>query len=139
MVDSINKEIELVKARLEKLQREHETEQERERLLGEAFRRFQHDLQVADIDFDCFVETYLSDIKKSIRRIEGNRAVQRSNQNRARVKATLKIPAGSYTCIPTASDPDKVFVVSPRGPRPKEVREYAEKVGLEQFLAECKL
>ncbi|MCU7916277.1 MAG: hypothetical protein KZQ65_10395 [Candidatus Thiodiazotropha sp. (ex Gloverina cf. vestifex)] len=50
---------------------------------------------------------------------------------------TIKIPAGKYGNLP--AEPDKVFNVKEKGPRPKALKSYAEEIGLEAFLAQCRL
>jgi hypothetical protein len=49
----------------------------------------------------------------------------------------VKIPAGKYTNIP--SEPETLFEVKEKGPRPKVLKNYAEEVGLEQFLDQCRV
>ena len=52
-------------------------------------------------------------------------------------KVSVKIPAGKYGNLPGA--PDKVFEVKEKGPRPKALKEYAEKVGLQAFFDQCRI
>jgi hypothetical protein len=64
------------------------------------------------------------------------RAVKKAGRRgtKRKAKTTVKIPAGQYT-IP--SEPDRVFEVKDKGPRPKALKAHAEEIGLERFMAEC--
>jgi len=63
--------------------------------------------------------------------------VKKKRQKRKAPVVTVKIPAGRYANIPEA--PDQVFEVKEKGARPKLLKAYAEQVGLERFLQECRL
>ncbi|MCP4995317.1 MAG: hypothetical protein GY934_16295 [Gammaproteobacteria bacterium] len=144
-----NKEIETLKTRLAALEAEQEREQLIQTALDKARENLLSTLKEAGVSFDEFVRFSYKDIRKVVNKIEREKAKQsietkpqqkvtkKSVKKGRRVKAaktTVKIPAGQYTGVP--GEPDKVFSVKEKGPRPKALKAYAEEVGLEVLLSQ---
>lgn len=144
------KEINALKARLARLEAaEAKAEMQRERL-ATAFNTLQENLKEAGLPLSAFVSAYYKEIKKVITRIENKnpglaeqvtrkKAAKTVSKRRRKRKAktVIKIPAGRYSNVP--ADPEKVFEVKEKGPRPKLLKAYAEEVGQEAFLQQCRV
>ncbi|MCU7795797.1 MAG: hypothetical protein KZQ75_01565 [Candidatus Thiodiazotropha sp. (ex Myrtea spinifera)] len=107
-------------------------------------------LREKSISFEAYVRSNYLKIKRIVAKTEKEKAQsdtppQRAIKKRAtgrrrkssKVTVTIKIPAGKYGNLP--AEPDKVFNLKEKGPRPKALKSYAEEIGLEAFLAQCRL
>ncbi len=55
----------------------------------------------------------------------------------SRKKKPIKIPGGRYTNIPP--DMEVIHTVRDKGPRPKLIKAWAEEIGEERFMEECRI
>jgi len=147
------KEIESLRNRLASLEAEQERENRERETLDKAQAELLATLDGADISFDAYVRCFIKDIRKILTRIDREQAkrpgtvieskprskkqVAKKRKRRSKPAVTVKIPAGSYSNIP--AEPEKVFLVKEKGPRPKVLKAYAEKIGLDAFLAQCRM
>ncbi len=145
------KEIEALRAKIEKLEQQQEKEtKEREALEG-AHQHITQVLEEAGLSFETFVRFNYKTIRRIVTKIDKEEAKReqpekapakkkvsvKRRRKAARAKTTVKIPAGKYTHVP--SEPDTVFEVKDKGPRPKVLKAYAEEVGLDDFFAQCRV
>ena len=146
------KEIDSLRSKLAALEAEQEREEKERAVLEQAQTQLFSTLESSGITFESFVRCFFKDIRKLITKIEleqskiasakpGKRVVRKKMVKKtkrvARPKVRVKIPAGRYTNIPV--DLEKVFEVKDKGPRPKVLKAYAEEIGLEAFLAQCRI
>lgn len=151
MATQRQKEIDSLRSKLAHLEAEQEREEQERAILEQAQVQLLSTLESSGITFESFVRCFFKDIRKLVTKIEfeqsksasakpGKRIVRkkltRKTKRTARPKVRVKIPAGRYTNIP--ADPEKVFEVKDKGPRPKVLKAYAEEIGLEAFLAQCR-
>lgn len=146
------KEIEALRVQIAKLEEQQEREaQERKALEGTNQKIFDL-LEQAGLSLEAFIRFNLKAAKRVMSKIEREEAKsvpatkapakKRVAKKAARrgakrkVKTTVKIPAGKYT-IPT--EPDRIFEVKDKGPRPKALKAHAEEIGLERFMTECRI
>lgn len=94
-------------------------------------------LEDSGIKFEEYVANYAREYRRAVDKAEGTSSGRGRRRAAGSAKSKVKIPAGTYNNIP--SEPDRTFEVKEKGPRPKAVREYAEEVGLEAFLARCRV
>jgi hypothetical protein len=146
---SRKKEIDALKARIAKLEQQQEKEEKERIALEETRDSILKILDDADVSFEAFVRFNYKTIRRIVSKIDKEQAkperpvkaatkkkvVKKRGRKSARPKTTVKIPAGKYTNIP--SEPESLFEVKEKGPRPKVLKNYAEEVGLEQFLEQC--
>jgi hypothetical protein len=151
MATQRQKEIASLRSKLAHLEAEQEREEQERAMLEQAQAQLLSTLESSDISFESYVRCFFKDIRKLITKIEleqkktsstkttkqriSKKAVKKTRRA-ARPKTRVKIPAGQYTNIPT--DPQKVFEVKDKGPRPKALKAYAEEIGLAAFLAQCR-
>ena len=147
------KEIEYHRNRLKSLEAEAEREENEREVLETSYQTLLGTLDEAGISFESFVRHCYREIKKITTKIEREKeklseqvqvkAVKRKHVTKKRRKRlkkpamAIKIPAGKYTNIPTA--PDQIFEVKEKGPRPKLLKSYAEEIGVETLLKECRI
>lgn len=147
------KEIETLRSRLAELEALDALEQKKKAVLEKAHSQLTETLASAEATLEDFVRHLHRDLKRIFSRIEREKAKSApatkkaaakkkvaAKKKRARRKApvvTVKIPAGRYGNLPDA--PDQVFTVKEKGPRPKLLKAYAEKVGLEKLMQENRL
>lgn len=149
-MSNIKKEIESLKAKIARL----ETEQKKAEMVKNALTNVntQIDKILKDngINFETFVRHNHKRISRILQKLEGQshkatvktkRASKKKSTRKSKqgVKAatSIKIPAGKYGNLP--GNPDQVFEVKEKGPRPKVLKGYAEEIGLEDFLNQCRL
>lgn len=152
MSTAIEKEIESLRNKLESLEEEKQKEERERALLDGVYSELQGRLEQSGISIDAFILYIYKDAKRVVNKTERQKAKQeakapaadkpkatkkRSKKKRSKKKTVIKIPAGTYKNIPDA--PDRVFDVKEKGPRPKLVKAYAEKIGIEQFMEECRV
>ena len=139
--------------RLASLEAEQERENRERETLDSAQAELLATLDGADISFEAYVRCFIKDIRKILTRIDreqskepetaikrrpgSKKQVTKKRKRRSKPADTVKIPAGSYSNIP--AEPEKVFLVKEKGPRPKVLKAYAEKIGLDAFLEQCRL
>ncbi|MCU7904343.1 MAG: hypothetical protein KZQ76_00555 [Candidatus Thiodiazotropha sp. (ex Epidulcina cf. delphinae)] len=147
---NIKKEIESLKAKIARLEKEQEKAEQENKALDTANGQITKILKDNGVSFEAFVRFHYTRASRVIHRIEGEanegaatakrvakKRTARKGRKPVNAKATIKIPAGEYGNLP--SNPKQVFAVKEKGPRPKALKAYAEEVGLEAFLTQCRL
>jgi predicted nucleic acid-binding Zn-ribbon protein len=147
---NIKKEIESLRAKIARL----ENEQKKAELVKKALANINGQIDKIFKDNGINLETYIQHnykrVSRIIQKIEGHtekvkaktkrtssKKSSRKSRQGATTTTTVKIPAGKYGNLP--SNPDQVFEVKEKGPRPKVLKGYAEEVGLEAFMNQCRL
>jgi phenylalanyl-tRNA synthetase beta subunit len=146
------REIESLRARIAKLEQQRDKEEQEREALENTHSAIFEILDKAGLSLEAFLRHNYKAVKRLVGKVEkeeAKAAVQapitrkktttkkKSRRKAARKKATIKIPAGQYKNIP--SDPEKVFEVKDKGPRPKALKAYAEELGLDEFLKQCRV
>lgn len=146
-------EIERLRSKLASLEAEQEREEQARQSLEQSRQQLLSTLEESNLGLEDFVRCYYKEIRKLVLKVERGLARQQpagtgdkaAKKKTARKKAAkrrppkvqIKIPAGRYGNLP--AEPDRVYEVKDKGARPKALKAYAEKVGLENFLKECLL
>ncbi len=145
------KEIKSLKARLARLEASAAKDALQKEQLATAYVTLQANLKDAGMSFNVFVKAYYKEIKKAVVRVEAqNPGLEAANASKVTAKkatkkrkakkakvSTVKIPAGTYSNLP--NNPEQVFEVKEKGPRPKALKLYAEEVGQDAFLEQCRI
>lgn len=146
------KEIESLRARISKLEQLHEQEAKEKQALEDTRQSISNILEEAGLSFESYIRFNYKAVRRVITKIEKEqaksttqvdnkpvtkKAVTKRRKRPTKAKATIKIPAGKYSNIP--SEPETVFEVKEKGPRPKALKNYAEEVGLEKFFDQCRV
>jgi restriction endonuclease S subunit len=146
------KEIDVLRARIARLEQQHEKEQQQRQALEETRDSILKILDDADVSFESFVRFNYKMIRRIVTKIDRElvkverpvvksttkkKVVKKRGRKPTKAKTTIKIPAGKYSNIP--SDPETLFEVKEKGPRPKALKAYAEEIGLEMFLEQCRI
>jgi hypothetical protein len=151
---NIKKEIESLKMKLARLEKEQQKAEAQEKALAVVQEQIDKLLKDNDLSLEAYIRSNQVQVSRIMAKIErekiagtGEAPVKRSSKKKAAAKKraarskkptrTVKIPAGQYGNLP--GSPDQVFEVKEKGPRPKLLKTYAEEVGLETFLAQCRL
>lgn len=148
---SRKKEIDALRARITKLEQQQEREEKERIALEETRDSIMKILDDAGISFEAFVRFNYKTIRRIVTKIDREqtkperpvkvtakkKVVKKRSRKTVKSKTRIKIPAGKYTNIP--SEPETLFEVKEKGPRPKALKSYAEEVGLEQFLEQCRV
>jgi septal ring factor EnvC (AmiA/AmiB activator) len=149
---NIKKEIESLKAKIARLEKEQERVEKEVQTLNQASEEIDHILKEQGISFENYIGHHLKKVSRIVHKLEepeenepgktvtkGNlkKKVTRKKKIRSKPLLTVKIPAGTYTSLP--EQPEKVFEVKEKGPRPKALKAYAEQIGLEAFLEQCRI
>jgi septation ring formation regulator EzrA len=150
---NIKKEIESLKTKLARLEKEQQKAEAQEKALAVVQEQIDKLLKDNDLSLEAYIRSNLAQVSRILAKIEREKntdaeaPAKRSSKKKAAGKKraarskkptrTVKIPAGQYGNLP--GSPDQVFDVKEKGPRPKLLKTYAEEVGLETFLAQCRL
>ncbi|MCU7935048.1 MAG: hypothetical protein KZQ99_09230 [Candidatus Thiodiazotropha sp. (ex Dulcina madagascariensis)] len=147
---NIKKEIDSLKAKIARLEKEQEKAEQEKKALDAANSQIDKILKDHDISFEAFIRFHHKRASRIIHKVDGEtgdgatqakragkQRVARKSRKPANTKATIKIPAGKYANLP--SDPKQVFAVKEKGPRPKALKAYAQEIGLEAFLSQCRV
>ena len=150
---SIKKEIESLRAKIARLEKEQKKAEEREKALGAMQDQIGKLLKENGLSLEDYIRGNFAQINRIVSKISREKTKQapaatsgRASKKRTtakkhagskKPKLDVKIPAGKYSNIPTA--PDKVFEVKEKGPRPKLLKAYAEEIGLEAFFSQCRM
>ncbi len=150
---NITKEIASLRAKIARLEKEQKQAEEREKALAAVQGQIDTLLKQNGLNLETYIRSNFVQISRIVAKIEretskhpstpvkrkeGKQAVAKKRRVRASKAAPgIKIPAGNYGNLPSA--PDKTFEVKEKGPRPKLLKAYAEEVGLETFLKQCRL
>ncbi|MEJ2454331.1 MAG: hypothetical protein P8103_09275 [Candidatus Thiodiazotropha sp.] len=150
---NITKEIASLRAKIARLEKEQKQAEEREKALAAVQSQIDALLKQHGLTLETYIRSNFAQVSRIVTKIEREKGKPESTtdarkgkkkavakKRRARSSKTapgIKIPAGKYANLPTA--PDKTFEVKEKGPRPKLLKAYAEEVGLETFLQQCRL
>jgi TolA-binding protein len=150
---SREKEIKALQAQLAKLVAEQEREEQLRETIGAVHQALKEQLAQAGVSMEEYVRSNYKEFRRLVERIARSQGdmmapkkkaaskkkaaakKKRARRKKARGGRKVVVPGGTYTNVPPETD--KVFHVKIKGPRPKAIQEYAEKVGLEAFLREC--
>jgi hypothetical protein len=149
---NITKEIASLRAQIARLEKEQKQAEEREKALAAVQSQIDALLKQHGLTLETYIRSNFAQISRIMAKIERekgkqgsapatrkekNKTVAKKRRARSNRTTSIKIPAGKYGNLPTA--PDKHFEVKEKGPRPKLLKAYAEEVGLETFLKQCRL
>jgi hypothetical protein len=150
---SITKEIESLRAKLAQLEEEQKKAEQQEKALANVQSKIAEILQENGLNLEAYIRSNYTQISRILAKIEREKgksappATKRTVKKRSATKArrgrstkpivSVKIPAGKYGNVPVA--PEQVFEVKEKGKRPKILKAYAEEIGLENFLEQCRL
>ncbi|MEW8163515.1 MAG: hypothetical protein AB2794_07525 [Candidatus Thiodiazotropha endolucinida] len=149
-MSNIKKEIESLRAKIARLENEQKKAEIVKKALANANTQIDKILKDNGINFEAYIRHNYKRVSRIVQKIEGKSdktkaKTKRSTQKRStrrgqripKSAATIKIPAGKYGNLP--SNPDRVFEVKEKGPRPKLLKGYAEEIGLEAFMNQCRI
>jgi chromosome segregation ATPase len=152
---SIKREIENLRAKIARLEEEQKQVEQQEKALAVVQSQIDKLLKDNGLSLESYVRRQYTQVKRIVAKIEQEKSKQdaaaipakrvskkrgtaKKRRSRAkRANSSIKIPAGKYGNLP--ADPEQVFEVKEKGPRPKILKAYAEEVGLEAFLQQCRL
>lgn len=151
---SIKKEIETLRAKISRLEKEQKMAEQQKQALDKVQGQIDKILKDNGISFETYVRSHQALISRVLAKIERVRdkdkekstpkvkrvtkkAVAPKKRRSQKGSAQIKIPAGQYGNLP--ADPDLRFEVKEKGPRPKALKAYAEEIGLEAFLTKCRI
>jgi hypothetical protein len=147
-MSNIKKEIESLRAKIARLESEQEKAEMEKKALANATSQIDNILKENGISFETYVRHNQKRIIRFLQKFEDKsgkpktkpttkKKTSRKRKQSAKTVPTIKIPAGKYGNLPDS--PDQVFEVKEKGPRPKVLKCYAEEIGLEAFLSQCRL
>ena len=128
------KEIEDLRSRIAALEADEQKESENQRMIASAHADLKATLEKSGISLDQYVKANIKEYRKILSALENKSA---SRSQRRVTTSSIKIPAGLYANIP--STPGKQFQVKEKGPRPVAVKAYAEEIGIDTFLSQCRI
>jgi septal ring factor EnvC (AmiA/AmiB activator) len=147
---NIKKEIESLRAQIARLENEQKKAEMVKKAITNANDQIDKILKDNELSFEDYIRHNYKRVSRIIQKIEDQtdkvatktkrstkKKSARRGQQRAKTAATIKIPAGKYGNLP--SNPDQIFEVKEKGPRPKILKGYAEEIGLEAFMQQCRI
>ncbi len=148
---NIKKEIETLKAKLARLEKEQQKAARESQAVNQASDEIDKILKQQGISLETYIAHNLKkvsrivkklgqpqqDTKESVTTKQTRKKVTRKKRAARKPTVTVKIPAGTYGRLP--DNPDQEYTVKEKGPRPKALKAYAEQVGLEAFLEQCRI
>ena len=154
MSTEIENRIQALQAEIDQLKVQKEHAKKERAALDEAYKRLKAQLKEAGLGFDALVRFALKDVRRVLEQVDKEAASEEVPRTRktAKKKAApksrgprqaraagpaIKIPAGRYGNVP--ANPDAVYQVKEKGPRPKPLKAYAEEIGIDAFLERCRL
>lgn len=149
-MSNIKKEIESLRAQIERLENEQKKAEMVEKALASVNTQIDKILKDNEITLEAYIQHNYKKVSRILQKIEvqtdqvkartkrsTKKKTARRGKKAAKTTAAIKIPAGKYGNLP--SDPELVFEVKEKGPRPKILKGYAEEIGLEAFLSQCRI
>ncbi|MES9969643.1 MAG: hypothetical protein ABW092_06380 [Candidatus Thiodiazotropha sp.] len=149
-MSKIKKEIESLRAKIARLEAEQKKAEVVNKALNNASTQIDKVLKDNGINLETYIRHNFKRVNRVVQKIAGQsdqaktktrrsakKKLARKGQRSNRAVASIKIPAGKYGNLP--GNPDQVFEVKTKGPRPKLLKGYAEEVGLEAFMSQCRL
>ncbi|MES9902194.1 MAG: hypothetical protein ABW168_05860 [Sedimenticola sp.] len=155
MTDQRERIIKSLRSQLESLEAAQAKELKEREAQNTIYQQLLSSLEEASISFDSFVRCNYRNIRKITVKIEREKerekseatakstvketktTVKKRRSRKSKPTVTVKIPAGQYGNIP--AEPENIFTVKEKGPRPKVLKAYAEEVGLEAFMNNCRI
>lgn len=147
---NIKKEIETLRAKIVRLENEQKKAEQQRKALTQVQQQIDKLLKENDISFETYIRSHQTQVSRILQKLEGGKSKPETRPKRVIKKKaaaktrrsrkptlTVKIPSGKYGNLP--SDPEMVFEVKEKGPRPKLLKAYAEEIGLEAFLEACRI
>jgi uncharacterized phage infection (PIP) family protein YhgE len=148
---NIQKQIDTLKAEITRLENEQQRAKQEEQALNDVSSKITSILKESGVSFESYITLHSKRISKILSKLESKNGAKTTTLAKKAAKTrsatkprkankpniTVKIPAGRYSKLP--SQPEMVFEVKEKGPRPKALKAYAEEVGLETFLDQCRL
>jgi phosphotransferase system IIB component len=147
---NIKKQIDSLKAKITRLENEQKKEELVKKALANVNDQIDKILKENGINFETYIRHNHKRVSRIMQKLEGQtdkvktdtkrttkKKASRKSRQGAKTTASIKIPAGKYGNLP--SNPDQVFEVKEKGPRPKVLKGYAEEIGLETFMEQCRL
>ncbi len=148
---NIKKEIDTLKAKLARLEKEQKKAERESQALNQASEAIDKILKDQGISFETYIAHNLKKVSRIVSKLEKpqqapkskvapkqvRKKVTRKKRGARKANLTVKIPAGTYAKLP--ENPEQVYEVKEKGPRPKALKEYAEQIGLEAFLEQCRI
>jgi phage host-nuclease inhibitor protein Gam len=147
---NLKKEIESLKAKIARLEDEQKKAELVEKALGSTAGQIDKILKDNGISFEAYIRHNYKKVSRIMQKMDGQSAETKAKSKKsvkkkqlrkepraAKAAATIKIPAGRYGNLP--DDPDQIIEVREKGPRPKVLKRYAEEIGLEAFMTQCRL
>jgi len=147
---SIKREIDTLRAKIARLEKEQKKAAQEKQALANVQSQIDKILKDNGISFEVYVRNNQSLISRVLAKIErvkdkgdppakpvSKKKVATKKRRSQKTSTQIKIPAGQYGNLP--SDPELRYVVKEKGPRPKALKAYAEEIGLEAFLATCRI
>ncbi len=148
---NIQKQIESLKAEITRLEQEQQKTEQEQQTLKEVSAKISSILQESGISFESYITHHIKKVSRIVEKLEVRNGAKTTAPAKKTAKArrakkprkssnptiTVKIPAGRYGKLP--NQPEAVFEVKEKGPRPKALKAYAEEVGLETFLDQCRM
>jgi uncharacterized protein YydD (DUF2326 family) len=147
---NIKKQIDSLKAKIARLENEQKKEELVKKALANANEQIDKILKDNGINFETYIQHNYKRVSRIMQKLEGRidkvkdeakrtskKKASRKARQSAKTVTSIKIPAGKYGNLP--DNPDQVFEVKEKGPRPKVLKGYAEAIGLEAFMTQCRL
>jgi vacuolar-type H+-ATPase subunit I/STV1 len=148
---NIQKQIDTLKAEISRLEKEQEKAEQEKRALQAVTKQVTSVLKENGVSLEAYIRFNLIKVSRIVQKFEAEQPLNtekpvKTTAPSSRKKKTLKarkaknivkIPAGRYSKLP--SQPEQIFEVKEKGPRPKALKAYAEEVGLEAFLEKCRI
>ncbi|ODB93494.1 hypothetical protein A3194_02035 [Candidatus Thiodiazotropha endoloripes] len=148
---NIQKQIDSLKAEITRLEKEQQKAEQQQKALREVSAKISSLLKESGISFESYITHHIKRVSRIVGKLEAKNSTKSAAQagktsktrnpkklrRTSKPTITIKIPAGRYGKLP--NQPETVFEVKEKGPRPKVLKAYAEEVGLETFLDQCRM
>ncbi|MCG7986937.1 MAG: hypothetical protein JAY64_05850 [Candidatus Thiodiazotropha weberae] len=148
---NIQKQIESLKAEITRLEKEQQKAEQQEKALKDVSTKISSLLKESGVSFESYITHHIKRVSRVVEKLEAENSAKsapksgktsksrrvRKPRRTSKPTITVKIPAGRYGKLP--NQPEAIFEVKEKGPRPKILKAYAEEVGLETFLDQCRM
>ncbi|MCG8014863.1 MAG: hypothetical protein JAY97_01515 [Candidatus Thiodiazotropha sp. 'RUGA'] len=148
---NIQKRIDSLKAEITRLEKEQQRAEQQQKALIEVSAKISTLLKESGVSFDSYITHHIKRVSRIVEKVAARNSTRSASQagktrktrsaqkprKTSKPNITVKIPAGRYGKLP--NQPETIFEVKEKGPRPKILKAYAEEVGLETFLHQCRM
>ncbi|MBW9258924.1 MAG: hypothetical protein K1562_15025 [Candidatus Thiodiazotropha sp. (ex. Lucinisca nassula)] len=148
---NIQKQIDSLKAEITRLEKEQQRAEQQQKALKEVSTRVSALLKESGVSFESYITHHIKKVSRIVEKVEAKNSTKAASQagktsktrrakkprKTSKPNITVKIPAGRYGKLP--NQPEVIFEVKEKGPRPKVLKAYTEEVGLETFLHQCRM